>query len=159
MPQEFSRDMAVNDLKPSGFRLKELARMFEEGRRHEFSSLKTVEDFLISFPCQRCKPANKQWMVLCQVFLQSCVSFCSPAYFLRTSSLLSWFLKCCRIQMRCWKVGRIYKKVAYQDDDGMSLSSAIHKVKGRRICSIQANSLSSVQEATLALEMREDFGL
>ena len=60
MPQEFSRDMAVNDLKPSGFRLKELARMFEEGRRHEFSTLKTVEDFLISFPCQRCKPANKQ---------------------------------------------------------------------------------------------------
>ena len=53
MPQEFSQEMAVNDLK-------ELARMFEEGRRLEFSTLKTVEDFLISFPCQRCKPAKKQ---------------------------------------------------------------------------------------------------
>ena len=53
MPQEFSQEMAVNDLK-------ELAGMFEEGRRLEFSTLKTVEDFLISFPCQRCKPAKKQ---------------------------------------------------------------------------------------------------
>lgn len=49
--------------------------------------------------------------------------------------------------------------MATQDDESMSLSSAMHKVKGRRICSIQANSLSSVQEATLALEMREDCGL
>ena len=54
---------------------------------------------------------------------------------------------------------RIYKEVATQDDGSMSLSSAMHKVKGRRICSIQANSLSSVQEATLALEMREPCGL
>ena len=49
--------------------------------------------------------------------------------------------------------------MATQDDESMSLSSAMHKVKGRRICSIQANSLSSVKEATLALEMREDCGL
>ena len=53
IPQEFSQEVAVNDLK-------ELAGMFEEGRRLEFSTLKTVEDFLISFPCQRCKPAKKQ---------------------------------------------------------------------------------------------------
>ena len=46
-----------------------------------------------------------------------------------------------------------------QADDSMSLSSAMHKVKGRRICSIQANSLSSDQEATLALDIREDCGL
>ena len=51
--------------------------------------------------------------------------------------------------------------MATPDDESMSLSSAMHKVKGRRICSIQANtnSLSSVQEVTLALEMRESCGL
>ena len=46
------------------------------------------------------------------------------------------------------------KKVANQDDDSISLSSAMHKVKRRGICSIQANSVSSDQEATLVLEMR-----
>ena len=45
MPQEFSREVAVNDLK-------ELSRMFEEGGRLGFSTLKTVENFLISFLCQ-----------------------------------------------------------------------------------------------------------
>ena len=45
IPQEFSREVAVNDLK-------ELARMFEEGGRLEISTLKTVENFLISFLCQ-----------------------------------------------------------------------------------------------------------
>ena len=45
IPQEFSREVAVNDLK-------ELARMFEKGGRLEISTLKTVENFLISFLCQ-----------------------------------------------------------------------------------------------------------
>ena len=54
-------------------------------------------------------------MVQCQVFLQSYISSCFPTYFLRTSSLLPWFLKCGRIQMRCWNFGRIYKKVTTQD--------------------------------------------
>ena len=45
MPQEFSREMAVNDLK-------ELARMFEEEGILESSTLKTVEDVLINSPRQ-----------------------------------------------------------------------------------------------------------
>ena len=45
IPQEFSREVAVNDLK-------ELARMFEGQGRLDSSTLKTVEDFLVSFPCQ-----------------------------------------------------------------------------------------------------------
>ena len=61
------------------------------------------------------KTSKKQRMVWCQVFLQSYISSCSPTYFLRTSSLLPWFLKCGRIQMRCWNFGRIYKKVTTQD--------------------------------------------
>ena len=47
------------------------------------------------------------------------------------------------------------QKVAKQDDDSIYLSPAMHKVKRRGICSIQANSVSSDQEATLVLEMRE----
>ena len=49
--------------------------------------------------------------------------------------------------------------MASQGDESMSLSSAMHKVKRRGFCSIEANSLSSDQEATLALEMREDCEL
>ena len=51
------------------------------------------------------------------------------------------------------------KKVANQDDDSMSLSSGMHKVKRGGFCSIQAISLKNDQEATLAQEMREDCEL
>ena len=46
------------------------------------------------------------------------------------------------------------KKAANQDDDSKSLSSAMHKVKRIGICSIQANSVSSDQEATGAGDER-----
>ena len=91
------------------------------------------------------------------------LSFSTELRQLLFSCLLLEDLKSAAVVSKRWQdTGEVLKlwedkKVANQDDDSMSLSSAMHKRRG--FCSIQANSLSSVQEAALALEMREDCGL